>query len=965
MKDFQSENYQQQIKQLKDQIHELQEKNAMYESLLHHLPLNLQVRDKEGKEIFTNATGKEREEPLIGQRSFTVETSRGLAQFTLEIFKHLSSGINETNGLSEGITWSKYFFDRAPVPYQSLDTRGNFIEVNHSWLKTLGYEKKEVIGRYFGNFLHPDWKPHFEEHFEEFKKQGEIHNICFKIRHRKGFYLDVSFDGCAAYKADGKFLQSFCIFRDITHEKSLEKDLKDSEERFRAIFKQDQSVKLLINPETLAIEDTNEAAVQFYGYNMESLLSMTIDQINMHPKDKVLRKIQKATFKNQNHFRFQHQLANGELRDVEVYSSPIHFGSETKLLSFIHDITEQKRFQQALLKSEEKYRTIVENINDGLAIHDLKGVIGFVNDNLCKILGYKREQLIEKNIVSLHQPQDRKSIQKIIDEESWFTESLMEQTLVNSEGTVIPVEMSTKIVEKEDHQQIHTFIRDISERKKTENALKESEEKFYSLFTSSPDAVLLANADTGLIADANPAAAELFEMPVNQIIGMNQKDLHPIEDQTKATNIFRNRPNNIGINTRPAELDILTASDKRKTVEITGKVISLQNKVFVLGTFRDITQRKQTENLIKESEEKFRTFINKSTDGIRFSDRHGKILFINKAHEKLLGYSAGEVNGTYIWDLAYKLIPEENKTQDSYQNMKERMLSLITSRSSVPFNKSYIIRVKTKSGEIKQVQEAPFKYNTSQGVRFGAIVRDITKIKEQEKELRDLNATKDKLFSIISHDLRNPFSAILGFSRLALKNIQKGKYDPVQKYCTQIYESANQSYILLNNLLEWSRIQTGKIEFNPEEIRLTDTMQKIKDLFQTNLEEKNISLTSSISDDMKVFADEFMIETILRNLISNAIKFTPRGGAIKVIAHQGHQDVHISVADNGVGIPRENREKLFQIESSFSTSGTTKEKGTGLGLILCKEFVEEHQGKLTIESQQDEGTTVSFNLPNR
>jgi signal transduction histidine kinase len=275
------------------------------------------------------------------------------------------------------------------------------------------------------------------------------------------------------------------------------------------------------------------------------------------------------------------------------------------------------------------------------------------------------------------------------------------------------------------------------------------------------------------------------------------------------------------------------------------------------------------------------------------------------------------------------------------------------------------MKAQSKEGKIIHIQEVAFKIKTSQGLRFGAIIRDITQLKKQEEELRELNATKDKLFSIIAHDLRNPFNSILGFSELALKNIKNQKYDKLERYCENVYHSARQSYDLLNNLLYWSRIQRGKIDFQPEELNLTYVVTKLADLFKGNLEEKDIDFSTEVEPNLTVHADRFMFETILRNLLSNAIKFTPKQGKITLKASKNDKETIISVLDTGVGIKPEAAEKLFRVEGHLSTPGTQKEKGTGLGLILCKEFVEKHEGKIWVESEINRGSTFSFTIPFR
>lgn len=237
------------------------------------------------------------------------------------------------------------------------------------------------------------------------------------------------------------------------------------------------------------------------------------------------------------------------------------------------------------------------------------------------------------------------------------------------------------------------------------------------------------------------------------------------------------------------------------------------------------------------------------------------------------------------------------------------------------------------------------------------------KILQQNKELQKLIATKDKLFSIIAHDLRSPFNNILGFSEFLFENLKDIEIAESEKYLGNINLSAKNTLVLLDNLLNWAKSQTGQINFKPEKVVLSSIIQGIIELLNPNVKSKNISLNYLHSDEIEVFADLNMIKTILRNLISNAIKFTNSNGEINVYALQKDKFIEIAVSDNGVGMNEETRNKLFRSETNESTNGTANEKGSGLGLILCKEFIEKHGGKIWVESEEGKGSDFKFTLP--
>jgi len=238
-----------------------------------------------------------------------------------------------------------------------------------------------------------------------------------------------------------------------------------------------------------------------------------------------------------------------------------------------------------------------------------------------------------------------------------------------------------------------------------------------------------------------------------------------------------------------------------------------------------------------------------------------------------------------------------------------------------------------------------------------------TEINQQRENLQELNNTKDKFFSIIAHDLKSPFNAIMGFSELLVQQVNEKEYDEIGQYANYILQSSEKAVSLLTNLMDWARSQTGRMEFIPEKFEMVYFIKAIVPIFDDIARQKSITIFTDLPFNIPAFADEGMISTVLRNLISNAIKFTKPGGEIVISAIQNQTEIVVSVKDNGVGIPQDTIGKLFRIDENYTTKGTNNERGTGLGLILCKEFVEKHGGKIWVESEEGEGSTFSFSLP--
>jgi signal transduction histidine kinase len=253
------------------------------------------------------------------------------------------------------------------------------------------------------------------------------------------------------------------------------------------------------------------------------------------------------------------------------------------------------------------------------------------------------------------------------------------------------------------------------------------------------------------------------------------------------------------------------------------------------------------------------------------------------------------------------------------------------------------------------------------GKNYGRIwtFHDITERKKFEKQLVQLNTDKDRFISILAHDLRNPFSSLLGFSELLQKNLSVYPMEKTSKIVETIYEIAIKTHELLEDTLLWANTQSKNITFNPIPVSIFNVIAEVVDILEPGAKAKGIAIKYIHGDEFQVNADIYMLKAILRNLVSNAIKFTNEGGIIKISAAKTTSGTTISVADNGVGIEPEILSKLFNVSSIQSSKGTLNETGTGLGLLLCKEFIERHNGKIWIESEVQKGTKVNIILPNK
>lgn len=249
-------------------------------------------------------------------------------------------------------------------------------------------------------------------------------------------------------------------------------------------------------------------------------------------------------------------------------------------------------------------------------------------------------------------------------------------------------------------------------------------------------------------------------------------------------------------------------------------------------------------------------------------------------------------------------------------------------------------------------------------------LQDISKRKKEEMEiaskniaLQKLNNERAKFLSIIAHDLKTPFNSIINFSELLLSEIAKKDMEQIENYGNIILDSSNRAMDLLKNLMDWAQLHTGRILYNPQNLEMESTLKETFLLYEHIAREKSIVIKPDIPSHIKAFADKSMIITVIRNLISNAVKFTPFGGEIVVSAQEQDHTILFCVQDNGLGISVKRIQKIFQLDYECSTTGTNNEKGTGMGLILCKDFIETNNGKIWAESELGKGSKFYFTLP--
>ncbi len=380
--------------------------------------------------------------------------------------------------------------------------------------------------------------------------------------------------------------------------------------------------------------------------------------------------------------------------------------------------------------------------------------------------------------------------------------------------------------------------------------------------------------------------------------------------------------------------------------------------------------------------------LDNSPEGVILLDANLNIIYLNKMIEHWTGFNFEDIEGKLITEV----FPHWDRP--AYRSRLKQVLDIgfplvLSSQlhpNLIPFDDTLKPRVgQTTLSRVEEtdISEKMLRVSlmdmTAASVQYRKILELQKKSKleikargkaqealmKEQAELQEANASKDKFFSILAHDLRGPLGGLVTMSETMLDDFDMFDTDEIKDIVRIMHHSSDQVFELLKNLLTWSRLNTGRIEHNPENIRLKPLVVDMLSLFEAQVAKKELNLVSECSDETLVYADSSMLETVMRNLLSNALKFTARGGKVsfKCFTDQAQGSTTIEVADTGVGMPATVLDKIFDVTSKYHTPGTENEASSGLGLVLVKEFVERNSGQVTVESEPGVGTTFRCTFP--
>jgi len=888
--------------------------------------------------------------------------------------KELEKEAVERKRIEESLLQEKIFseslIDSLPGIFYFFDDTGKMLRWNKNFEKVSGYSAKEISNMSPLDFFEKEDKSKVAERIREVFIKGKS-SVEAELISKKGNKIPYYFTGALMTIDNKNHLGGMGI--NITERKLAEEALRESEERYRSLFKNNHSVMLLIDQESADIVDANSAAIYYYGWSHEELTTKKITEINIHTNEQVFQEMEKAKSEQRRQFIFRHRLSNGDIRDVEVYSGPIKLHGQKVLYSIIHDITDRKRAEEALRESEEKFRTIFNSAPVGIAIAEPEGRFIEVNDTVCKMLGYSAEEFREKTFLDITYPNDFAETQRLAAEvwESKRDFYRSEKRYLKKDGSPIWATVNACAV-RDRSGEIKYWVgimEDITERKRIEEALRNSERRLADIISFLPDATFAIDTEGKVIA---------WNRAIEDLTGVKAEDMIGKGDYEYALPFYKYR--------RPILIDLVLNKDEEteKTYEYVKKkgeilISQTKNPPFVpepslfwntarplyntrgeitgaIEVIRDITDRMLAEEALRKSEGKYRNLFENLYDIYYRTDDKGIITLISPSVERFSGYTPDELIGQNMKHLYV-----------NPQNRDEFLTKLLTDG----YVDNFEARLKCKNNSIKWASTNAKLLKDEEGNFVGVegISRDVSDRKELEYQLVQTQKMESigTLAGGIAHDFNNILSSVFGYTELALDYAKEGTLQ--HEHLHEVLRAGRRAKDLVKQILTFSR----QVEQEQKPIQVKPIVNEALKLLRVSIP-TSIEFKTNVQSNSLIIGDPTKIHQIILNLCTNAAHAMEDGGVLTVSLSNVELDseslshrrdlkpgpyIDLTVTDTGHGIPPDVMEKIF--DPFF----TTKEKGvgTGMGLSVVHGIVHSHDGTIYAYSEPGKGSTFKVYLP--
>jgi PAS domain S-box-containing protein len=800
-----------------------------------------------------------------------------------------------------------------------------------------------------------------------------------EMRYRRGDGTETFFsvDSAPIYDSEGHRVLAVATFIDIAERKQAEATIRESEERFAKSFRASPDGLVISRISDGVILEVNDSWAELSGYDRDELIGKSTIDLGLYA-DPADRQRILAILEEQNYVRdleFAIRRKSGEERLVSFSAEPLELHGEHCWLTIVRDITERRQAEEALRESEERFAKSFRTSPDALVISRISdGVILEANDSFVLLSGYERDELIGKSTIDLGlyaDPADRQRILATLEEQNYVRD--LEFAMRRKSGEERLVSFSAEPLELHGEHCWLTIARDITERKRAEEALRESEERFAKAFRASPDGLLITRRSDGAILEVNDSWGQMFGFASDEVVGKSwtQFDFLVDPEERRRAKAILEEQNYV----RDFELAVRRKSGEALLIRISTEPIEIRGEPCFVTIIHDITQRKRYEEALRKSEEQARRQLSyveaiyaTAPVGLCFLDTNMTFLSMNERLAEIDGRSVEEHMGRTVREI----MPEVADTV-------EPILRKVIETGEPALNLERSVATARDPGVARHFIASyyPIKNGGGRVLGVNVVVMEITERKKIEEELERLlrqekaaredaeaaNRMKDEFLATVSHELRTPLTSILGWARMLTGG---GLTAPQERHALEVIaQSAQSQNRLIEDILDTSRIITGRLKLDAHPVVIERIFHAAVDVVRPSAEAKGIVLNEVVdAPDGVVFGDANRLQQALWNLLSNAVKFTSEGGRIEARLLRAEEQVEIAVKDTGIGIEPRFLPHVFDRFRQADASSTREYGGLGIGLSIVRHIIEMHGGGVSASSPgKGRGATFMIRLP--